>query len=71
MPENLTSLQVAVSIALRNIDDLNDTEREHVLAAAVEVFAGEVGETATRSLYHLREQRRLQMTLRAVLVPAK
>lgn len=67
------ALHTALKVALRHIDQETTTESEHeaVLVAIAENFSGERGELAARSLHHLREQKRLQMTLRSILETPK
>jgi hypothetical protein len=73
----VSELHTALSLAVRHLEDPQTTEleREAVLASVAVHFSGEVGETAARTLFHLREQRKLQLTLRGVLqqpvAPAK
>lgn len=63
------AIQTALIVALRHSDAATTTEqeREAVLIAIADIFSGERGELAAKSLHHLREQRRLQLTLRAIL----
>lgn len=65
----MSEIETALAVAVRHLDDATTTEREReaVLAAVAVTFAGEPGETASRSLHHLREQRRLQLTLKNIL----
>ncbi|MDP2226799.1 MAG: hypothetical protein Q8J78_04925 [Moraxellaceae bacterium] len=61
--------QIALRVAHRHSEDPTTTaqEREAILAAMTGAFKGRPGELAAKTLFHLREQRRLQMTLKAIL----
>lgn len=63
-------LQTALTVSMRHIDAPTTTEqeREAILSATATVFSGETGELAARTLYHLREGRKMQLTLKAILV---
>jgi len=65
----VSDLQKALTVALRHSDEAStsEAEREAILAAAAETFSGPTGEVAAQTLFHLREQRRLQLTLRGLL----
>lgn len=65
----MSDLRTALSVAFRHIDDVSTTdgEREAVLAAIASHMASAEAELAAQQLFHLREQRRLQLTLRAIL----
>ncbi len=69
----MSDLQTALAVAVRHLDAKTTTEREReaVLVAVTEHFSGEPGETASRSLHHLREQHKEQLTLKNILEAAK
>ncbi len=65
----MSDLQIALAVAVRHLDAATTTEkeREAVLSSVIEHFDGEPGETAARSLFHLREQRKLQFELELII----
>lgn len=65
----MSDLERALAVAVRHIDAPSTTEkeRESILVAAEIHFRGEAGEAASRSLFHLREQRRQQLLLRGLI----
>lgn len=67
------SLLTALRVAFRHVDDAgtSDAEHEQILMALAEHAPDAEAETASRALFHLREQRRLQMTLRSILETPK
>ncbi|HEX2860702.1 MAG TPA: hypothetical protein VHN79_03640 [Lacunisphaera sp.] len=60
-------------MALRHIEapQTSEREREAILSTVAETFSGPIGETASRSLFHLREGRKLQLTLKNIMEGAK
>lgn len=72
MDEQLqSSLRTAALIAYRSFDSLTEAEKCDVLLSLVATGRGEEAELAGKSLFHLREQRRLQLTLRSILETPK
>lgn len=69
----LNAQQSALTVAFRHINaaTTSEQEREAILSAMAETFSGEIGETASQSLFHLREQRTHQLLLKAVLEGVK
>ncbi|MBA4136748.1 MAG: hypothetical protein C0518_05475 [Opitutus sp.] len=65
------ALRTTAQIAFRFIDTLSEREREQVLTALVVTCPQEEGEIAQRALYHLQQQRKEQMTLKAILEGVK
>lgn len=61
------ALRVAAPIALKHEGELTEKELEAILLGLVEALPGREGEIASRSLFHLREQRRTQLELVGVL----
>ena len=62
-------LHTALRVAFRHIDaaDTTRTERESVLSAMVSCLPDREAELAAQSLHHLREGRKAQMTLKAII----
>ncbi len=65
----MSDLHTALRVAFRELDVPSTTasERESVLAAMTEHLPSKEAELAAQTLHHLREQRRLQMTLKSIL----
>lgn len=65
----MCDLNKALRVAYRHIDDptTREPEREAILAAMAVYLPCAEADLAARQLYHLREQRRLQLTLRGLL----
>lgn len=63
------ALRNTLRIALQEVskDTALECDREDVLVTCARLLRGEEGETAARSLHHMREQRREQLTLRGLL----
>ena len=63
------ALRRTLQIALAEVskDNSPESDREAVLIACAELLKGNEGEAAARSLHHLREGRREQLTLRGFL----
>lgn len=62
-----SALRVVACIAFRHIAELPEYQREQVLVALVEVLPETEAVHAQEALYHLREQRKCQLTLKAIL----
>lgn len=67
MPDTRDCLLTAVRIAYRQFDQLTEAEQSAVLVSLMHVGGEQEADLANKTLFHLREQRRLQLTLRAVL----
>ena len=68
MSENVTAaLRLAAIVAFRHIDELPEHQREQVLLALIEVLPTSESEIAQNALFHFREQRKHQLTLKAIL----
>jgi hypothetical protein len=67
MPENPQAVRTLARIAFSQIGSVSESEREQVLIALVELLPEGEAIHAEQALYHLREQRKAQLTLRAVL----
>lgn len=67
MSEHSDAVVAAVQFALRHIDSATEAEREEILVACAEVFSGEAGEAAARTVHHLREQRAHQLQLKGLV----
>lgn len=65
------ALRTAACLAFRHIGEVSESEREAVLMALVEVLPEREGELAERMLFHLREERRLQLELGLLLEAAR
>jgi hypothetical protein len=63
------ALRVTLRIALGAVtkEDAVESDREAVLVTCAERLRGPEGEAAARSLFHMREQRREQLMLSALL----
>jgi hypothetical protein len=68
-PDFRTAARVAACFAFRQIEAATEAEREAVLVALVETLPEGEAKIAQDALFNLREARRLQMELRAVLIP--
>jgi hypothetical protein len=70
---NNPSLLTALRVAFRHVDDADTSDLEHeaILTAIAEHAPDAEAEMASRALFHLREQRRLQLTLRSILEAPK
>lgn len=65
----MSDLHTALSVACRHADAKTTTEqeREAILASIAVIFDSKEAEIAAQSLHHLREARRLQLILKAIL----
>lgn len=71
MDEHKSALRTAAMIAYRSFDSLTEQERSDVLVALMATGNDDEADLANKTLYHLREQRRLQLTLRSILETPK
>lgn len=62
-----TARRTAACIAFRHINDVSEREREHVLVALMDVLPEREGKLAQDALFALRESRRLQLELHALV----
>lgn len=60
-----TTLRIALAAVSK--DGAKESDREAVLLTCSEKLAGQEADTAARSLFHMREQRREQLTLSSML----
>jgi len=67
MSEHSESVQVTVRLAHRFFDKLSESEQDHALVALVETGNAAEASAANDLLYLRREQRKAQLTLRALL----
>jgi hypothetical protein len=58
--------RTAAVIAFRHLDEVTESEREEVLIALVDALPAREAELAEQMLYHLREERRVQMQLEGI-----
>jgi hypothetical protein len=65
----VSELRTVLRVAYRHIDEETTlpSEREAVLAAMAAHLDNAEAELAAQTLHHLREQRRLQLTLKSVM----
>ncbi len=59
--------RTAAVIAFRHVGEVTEREREHVLIALIDALPEAEAELAERMLFHLREERRLQLELALIL----
>jgi hypothetical protein len=55
--------RTAATIAFRHIDEVSVSEREHVLIALIDALPEAEAAVAEQMLFHMREERRLQLEL--------
>lgn len=67
MAEHSNGVRIMARLAFGQLDTVTEPEREQVLLALQELLPDGEAELAEQALYHLREQRRAQLTLRGLL----
>lgn len=61
------ALRFAACLAFRHIDEVDESRREEVLVALVEVLPEPEARIAEQALFHLRESRRAQLELHGIV----